>query len=43
MFDDRFLLNNNFLQNSPLTSKPVLHLQGFHPEEWITGSGSEED
>ena len=43
MVDDRFLLNDGLLQNSPLTAKPVLHLLAYQPKEWIPDSGSEQD
>ena len=43
MVDDRFLLNEDFLQNSPSTTKPILQLQSYCPQEWITGPNEEED
>lgn len=43
MFDDRFLLNNGLLKNSPATTKPVLHLLSYQPVEWTTGFDLQED
>lgn len=43
MIDDRFLFNDNLLKNSPLTTKPVMHLQSYYPKEWITDSESQQD
>jgi len=43
MFDDRFLQNNGLVKNSPVTTKPALHLQFYQPEEWVTNSGLQED
>lgn len=43
MVDDRFLINQDLLQNSPLSTKPILHLQSYYPREWISDPESEQD
>jgi len=43
MKDNRFLLNQDLLHNSPLSTKPILQLQSYYPKELITNSESEQD